>query len=372
MDLPVKSEYALSLVATLGGSVLGLLGTFLVRRWSLGHGFVDRPGGHKAHAAPVALGGGIAIAFAVAAPMILAVVAARLWAHDAPAWLPESVRIHLGGVLSKAPLAWAIVGSVAVTCLVGLYDDARPVSARIKLLFQLAVAVLLVVGFNLRLLSHLGNIPSIILSVLWIVTLMNSINFLDNMDGLAAGVALIAAAVFALAAMRDGQVFVPTCCWLLVGSLAGFLPLNFHPAKIFMGDAGSMVIGLLLGVFTILTTFADPARGQQPIGALAPLVVMAVPLYDTASVVFLRWRLGVPIWTGDRRHFSHRLVRRGMSVPHAVLVIWLATLVTALPALLLATASWPVAWGIAVQTVLVVALVALLERSGPRDEKKGE
>jgi UDP-GlcNAc:undecaprenyl-phosphate GlcNAc-1-phosphate transferase len=228
------------------------------------------------------------------------------------------------------------------------------------------------VVFDLRLLSHLGTVPSMVLSMLWILTLMNSLNFLDNMDGLAAGVALIVTAIFALAAMRDGQLFVPTCCGLLVGALAGFLPFNFHPASIYMGDAGSLVIGLLLAVFTILTTFADPARGQQPIGALAPLVVMAVPLYDTASVIFLRWRIGVPIWTGDRRHFSHRLVRRGMSVPQAVIVIWLATLVTALPALLLPTASWPLAWGIAVQTLLVVALVALLESAGSSRPESGE
>jgi len=364
MTPPVKSEYTVPLAAILVGAAISFVGTWFVRRWSTRSEFVDLPGGHKAHAAPIALGGGLAIALAVMAPMIVAVIAARVWMHDAPAWLPESVRIHLGGIVAKAPLAWAIIASVAVMCAVGVYDDARPLSPRVKLLFELAVAIFLVVGFDLRLLAHLGWGVSAVLSVLWILTLMNSLNFLDNMDGLAAGVALIAAAVFALAAMRDGQVFVPTCCWLLVGALAGFLPFNFHPATIYMGDAGSLVIGLLLAVLTILTTFADPARGQQPIGALAPLVVMAVPLYDTASVIFLRWRIGQPLWTGDRRHFSHRLVRRGMSVPQAVLVIWLATLVTALPALLLATASWPLAWGIAAQTVLIVALVALLERSG--------
>jgi len=341
-----------------------------MRRFARSRDLVDLPGAHKAHPRPVALGGGVAILLGVVLPMLAAVVAAGVWHNQPPAWLPANIRIHLGGIVTKTPLAWAIMAAAVAACAVGFWDDLRPLGAMTKFIAQIAIAAFLVIPFKLRVLSHLGDAPSIALSILWIVTLMNSLNFLDNMDGLAGGVACIAAAVFALAAYRDGQVFVPVCCALFVGALAGFLPFNFFPASIYMGDAGSLVIGLLLAVFTILTTFADPARGQQPIGVLAPLVVMAVPLYDTASVIYLRWRQGSAIWTGDRRHFSHRLMRRGMSVPQAVCVIWLATLVTALPALWLATASWPMAWGIACQAVMVIALVALLESSGPGDKTR--
>ena len=361
----MSSPYLLLLIAAGAGALLSAILTFITRRLARKHSFVDLPGAHKGHTRPVALGGGIAILIAVVCPMMLATITATIWHSSAPAWLPPAVRIHLGGIVTKTPLAWAIISAAAATCLLGHWDDVRPLGPLFKFLVEIAIALFLVIPFKLRLLSHLGDGPSIALSVLWIVTLMNSLNFLDNMDGLAGGVALIAAAIFALAAHRDGQVFVPVCCALFAGALAGFLPFNFYPASIYMGDAGSLLIGLFLAVFTILTTFADPARGQQPIGVLAPLVVMAVPLYDTASVIFLRWRQGSPIWTGDRRHFSHRLVRRGMSVPQAVCIIWLATLVTALPALWLATATWPVAWGIALQAVLVIALVALLEGSGP-------
>ena len=233
-----------------------------------------------------------------------------------------------------------------------------------KLFVQAIIAASLVIGFDLRVMSDLGWLPSTALSILWILTLTNSLNFLDNMDGLTTGVAIIVASVFATTAMISGQVFVPICCWLLVGALLGFLPYNFNPASIYLGDAGSTVVGLLLAVFTILTTFADPSLDQRRIGIIAPLVVMAVPLYDTASVMFIRWRTGDAIWAGDRRHFSHRLVRRGMTQRRAVLVIWLATLVTALPAIMLPRATWPQAWGILLQTFLVVALVALLERPG--------
>lgn len=359
------TRWALPAAAFVTGLGLSVIGTLLIRRWAVARGFIDLPGGHKSHDRPVALGGGVAITLAVVFPILAAVIAARLLAGSEVSWLPADVRIHLDGIVSKTYIAAGLLMATVTMCFLGLADDARPMHARAKFAGQFLIAFFLVVCCNLRLMSHLPYWASAGLSILWILTLTNSFNFLDNMDGLASGVGMIAAAVFATTAMNAGQLFVPMCCWLLVGALAGFLPLNFHPARIYMGDAGSLVIGMLLAVFTILTTFASPAQGQMPFGIIAPLIVMAVPLYDTASVVYLRWRLGVPIWAGDRRHFSHRLARRGMSVPQAVAVIWLATLVTAMPALLLPGASWPLAWGIVLQTLLVVALVAFLEGVGP-------
>lgn len=364
------SEYSLSLLALPVGALIAAPGTWLVRNLSLKRGFVDRPGGHKAHATPVALGGGIAIVAAIVLPIAAGGLFAQVYADHPPAWLPSAAALHLPGIAVKMPIAWAICGAACVMCGVGLIDDARPLGPGAKLLIQFLVAAVLVVVFDLRLLSHLSPAISISLSILWIVTLINSLNFLDNMDGLASGVAVIAASIFALAAMRGGQVFVPACCWLLVGALLGFLPFNFYPARIYMGDAGSTVVGLLLAVFTILTTFVDPSRDARPVGVFSPLVVMAVPLYDTLSVFYLRRRLGVPLWRGDRRHFSHRLVQRGMSVKKAVLVIWLATMVTALPALMLPHATWAEAWGILLHTILVVTLVALLESTGSHDTTK--
>lgn len=340
--------------------------TWIVRRWALARNFVDQPGGHKGHAQPVALGGGIAVTVAVILPMLVGLSVAGLIAENPPSWTPAYLVPHINGIVAKAPAGIAIAVAAAIMCLLGLIDDRRPLTPGVRLTVQLLIAAVLVVGFDLRLLSHLPDILSITLSILWILTLTNSINFLDNMDGLSVGVAAIAASIFGIAATLAGQIFVPTCCWLLVGALLGFLPFNFYPARIYLGDAGSTVIGLLLAVFTILTTFVDPALGPRPFGVIAPLVVMAVPLYDTASVFFLRWRNGIPIWTGDRRHFSHRLQRRGMTVPKAVLVIWLATLVTSLPALILPKLeSWFHASVIVAQTLLMVALVALLESSGP-------
>ena len=224
------------------GAFLSFVGTLTVRHWATRRGFVDVPGGRKAHPRPVALGGGVAILLAVVVPMLAAVAAAQLFGQDRPAWLPIELHQHIGGLLAKTPIALAIAAAATAICILGLIDDARPLPAGLKFLVQLAIALALVVGCNLRLLSHLHPAISTTLSVLWILTLTNSLNFLDNMDGLAAGVGMIAAGVFATTAQAAGQVFVPACCWLLAGSLAGFLPLNFYPASVYLGDAGSLLV----------------------------------------------------------------------------------------------------------------------------------
>ena len=345
-----------------GGVLSGCLTAFM-RRWSVKLDFVDHPGGHKGHAQPVALGGGIAVC-ATFVGCLLAGLATAYWVSVAPPdWAPSILLTHAEGILAKGPTALAICAAALVLCMVGALDDRRSLSIGVRLSVQLLVALMLTLVFDLRVMTHWPLPLSAGISALWILMLINSINFLDNMDGLAAGVAAIAAAVFATAAALSGQLFVPACGWLLVGALLGFLPFNFHPAKIYLGDAGSTVVGLLLAVITILTTFTHPAQGDQPFAVIAPLLVMAVPIYDTASVFWLRRRAGVPIWAGDRRHFSHRLVQRGMSIPRAVLVIWLTTLVTALPTLLLPRASWQMAALIVMQTMLVVMLLALIESS---------
>ncbi|MCA9254992.1 MAG: undecaprenyl/decaprenyl-phosphate alpha-N-acetylglucosaminyl 1-phosphate transferase [Phycisphaerales bacterium] len=357
------------LIAT--AAVASAILTAIVRRVATRRDFVDRPGGHKGHAAPVALGGGVAVTSVIVAAILIGVGAAFVL-NDTMGQslrLPPDLLKHLPGIRAKAPVAFAIAGAAALLCVVGVIDDKRSLPVTLRLGVQLIVAAVLVIGFDLRLLTLLPAWASIALTMLWILYLTNSMNFLDNMDGLSSGVAAIAASIFAIAASMEGQLFVPACCWILVGALVGFLPYNFHPASIYLGDAGSTVVGMLLAVFTILTTFTSPSEGDQPIGVIAPLLVMAVPLYDTASVFTLRIRAGVPIWTGDRRHFSHRLVNRGMSVPKAVLVIWLATLVTAAPALLLPRADWQSAFVILSQAVLVVILVALLESPGANEPK---
>jgi UDP-GlcNAc:undecaprenyl-phosphate GlcNAc-1-phosphate transferase len=342
--------------------------TCVIRAISRRIGFVDRPGGHKQHVAPVALGGGIAIFISACAPLVVATLAARYWAEGgAPDWLPAVVRPHIEGVAGKLTEVLAIVAGAFVLHLMGLLDDVRPLPTGPRLIVQVAVALWLAWGFNVRALEFLSAPVSIVLTVLWIVFITNAFNFLDNMDGLCAGVAALAGAIFAVTAMGAEQIFVPAMAWILVGALVGFLLFNFSPASIFMGDAGSMVIGYLLAVLTVLTTFYDPRQQTRPFGVLVPIVVLAVPLYDAVTVMIHRLRAGQSIFHGDRRHFSHRLVQRGLSTRAAVLTIYLATGATSLGAVLLPHVDWPAACLLFGQSLCVVTIMAILEHAKAKD-----
>lgn len=363
----------------LGGGSLGVSFaisaalTPLVRRWAFKRDFVDRPGagGHKQHRQPIPFGGGIAITVAILVPIVTTLLIALMLGRAGPDQLPRLTAWQplwpywAGGVIQKAPAALAVIAGALVMHLMGIIDDHRPLSPWFKLIVQLAVALLLTAGFGIRSAEMLGPGPSIVLTTLWIVALTNAFNFMDNMDGLSSGVAVLTAVILAIAAFRAEQVFVPCVLLLVAGATLGFLLYNFPPASIFMGDAGSLVIGFMLAVCTVLTTFNNPREQARPFGVVVPLLVFAVPLYDQCSVIIRRLQLGVSPFRSDRRHFSHRLVKMGLNPTSAVLTIYLATLATALPAILVPLLDWGEAVLIFAQCICVVAIIAILES---RDE----
>ena len=359
--LHCASMWKLVLIAVAGPLLLSWAVTAVVKRWAIRVGFVDRPGGHKQHDRVVALGGGLAIFAAITAPLLAGTIVAWVLRASPPAWLPSLFQTHIAGIASKLPTLLGILGAAAVLHFVGFIDDRRPLGPAPKFLVQFAVAGFIAGPMGVRAAQALPAPLSIGLTVLWIVLMTNAFNFLDNMDGLSAGVAAVAAAIFAVAAMNAGQIFVPVMAWVMVGALVGFLIHNFSPASIFMGDAGSLPLGFLMGVLTILTTYYDPAKQLAPIGVAVPLLVLAVPLYDVTSVVIHRHLAGVSPLQGDRRHFSHRLVRRGMSTRNAVLTIYLATAATGLPAIVLPELNWVGAALLLLQCACVVVMIALLE-----------
>ncbi|HUU83754.1 MAG TPA: MraY family glycosyltransferase [Phycisphaerae bacterium] len=355
---------ALILLSIVVPCIIGLLATVAVRAWARRRGFVDQPGGHKQHDYPVALGGGIAVMFAVWLPLLAATLFAAACAdRSLPDWMPQLMQTHAEGIAARLPRLLIILGGALVLHILGLIDDSRPLAAAPKFAVQFIVALAVAVLAHVRLLEALPAPVSVALTVLWIVLITNAFNFLDNMDGLSAGVAVIASGIFAASALLAGQLFVPVMALVLAGALLGFLPFNFAPARIYLGDAGSMVIGYMLALLPVLTTFYDPDQGLRPFGVLVPLVVLAVPLYDVFSVCWHRRRAGASIFRGDRRHFSHRLVQRGMSVRAAVLTIYLATATTAMSALTLPHATWPYACVIFAQCLCVVLIIALLEHA---------
>jgi UDP-GlcNAc:undecaprenyl-phosphate GlcNAc-1-phosphate transferase len=286
--------------------------------------------------------------------------------------LPEPLARHAGGVALRAGVLVRIIVMASVIMAMGLFDDLRSIDWRIRLGIQFACAgVLAASGVRITLFGPFTH-PLLggAVTVLWIVGLTNAFNMLDNMDGLAASVGLIAALLFCGAQVAVGSLFAPAVLLVVVGALAGFLVHNRPPARLFMGDAGSNFLGFLLGALTVVGTFThDDAAGRySPYGVLAPLLVMAVPLYDMTSVVLIRLREGRSPFVGDRRHFSHRLVARGLTPAQAVGTIDLVTLAGGLGALLLHRLDGAGASVVLAQTCCLLGVVAILELSASRSE----
>ncbi len=325
-------------------------------------GFVDKPGGRKAHKAPTPLGGGVAIWLTV----VLVVAGGALALGPGRNFLPDVLTIHAGGAWERSGELALILGLATLIMAMGLADDRIGLGWKLRLGVQTGLATILVVsGVRVTLFWPLDSVlVSGAITVLWIVGLTNAFNFLDNMDGLAAGVGLIAAGLFVAAQVEVQGRFVPAVLLVLVGALGGFLVHNRFPARLFMGDAGSNFLGFLLGTLTVSGTFTRPEQGYSPYGVLTPLLVMAVPLYDTTSVILIRIREGRSPFEADRSHFSHRLVDRGLTPPLAVRTIYLVTLAGGLGALLLPRLQTPLEAGVVVgQTVCLLGVVALLEVS---------
>ncbi len=282
---------------------------------------------------------------------------------------PMAEHVTAGGLLSQAGKLLEILLLASIIMVMGLIDDRKSLKWQLRLLIQvLCAAILAASGIHVTLFWPFTN-PLLggAVTVLWIVGLTNSFNMLDNMDGLAASVGLIAAGLFTVGQVMAGSLFAPAVLLIVMGALGGFLVHNHAPARLYMGDAGSNFLGFLLGAMTVVGTYYK-SGADSPFSVLAPLLVMAVPLYDTISVVLIRLVEGRSPFQGDRRHFSHRLVERGLTPSQAVWTIDLVTLAGGLGALLLHQLD---AWGaglVMAQTVCLLGVVAILElaKSKPR------
>jgi UDP-GlcNAc:undecaprenyl-phosphate GlcNAc-1-phosphate transferase len=358
--------------------LISLIGTYLARRYARRLGLMDDPGHRKVHTVATPRNGGIGIFWGFAVPLLLVVVALILTVEERSYLLGIHLNVdqrYIQGAKAHIPLLLTILSATFLIHLLGLLDDRKPMAPWPKLIAQIAIASALVgvgefldplQGGAFRVMTSLGPIPSSILSILWIVALTNAFNFLDNMDGLSAGVAFICATMFLIATLFNGQWFVAALLLTFMGSVLGFLCFNFPPASIFMGDGGSMVLGFVLSALTIRTTYYDPAKpnGHHWYSVLMPLFVMAVPLYDFVIVSILRLMKGRSPMQGDTNHFSHRLTRHGFSKRGAVLLIYGVTLATGFDAPLLARVDDAAALLLAGQLLSVLVVIAILERVG--------
>jgi len=290
-------------------------------------GAIDRPDQfRRIHQGAIPRLGGLALALGVAAGTILTL-------------LHEPLRERTGGELG-AQYHWPVLLAALVILIVGFIDDTRSVGPRMKLLGQaLAVLTLYLGGIRIQTIDVLGlnfdlgfpgarfsllglpvelSLPSLLVTALWFLGCMNVWNLIDGMDGLASGVGLLVSGTLTLVAIHNENYEVAVLAVALAGSLAGFLLYNWHPACIFLGDSGAMLIGLLIGVIGVQGSMEGPSA----ISILFPILAMGLPISDTAMAIFRRWVRNLPLSSADRRHVHHILIGLGLNQRQAALMLY--------------------------------------------------
>ena len=244
--------------------------------------------------------------------------------------------------------------------MLGLYDDLVNLRPSVKFLGQLLAIVALQkagVGIRIAALNDWGNLA---LSVLWVTGITNAFNIIDVMDGLATGTAAIAALfLFLIAALTGGDTSIPFMAIVLAGALAGFLRFNVTPARIFLGDTGSLFIGFLMGALSMLVSYS----GQNHWAIVTPVVLLAVPIFDTGFVALHRARKGIPFFRGSPDHFALRLAHSGLGVRRTVLAAWRVTALLGVVALgLVFGPGWLVPWLLGASGLAALTAFVLLSR----------
>ncbi len=305
-----------------------------VRRLAVHLGFVDAPAQRKLHAAPMPLLGGLAI-FGGA---VIALIAFS-------GQLPSSV----GGVL----LAMTIV------VLVGLLDDWLGLPAWAKMGGVLLASLVLIL-FDIRVKLPIPESVNMALTLLWLLGITNALNFLDNMDGLSAGISAVAVSLMLLLGLVNDQFLVSALAAAVLGATLGFLRYNFKPANIFMGDAGSLFLGFLLALLGLQLRFPD---NVSFVTWMVPVFILAVPIFDMTLVVVSRLRRGLSPNTPGKDHTSHRLVQMGYTQREAVLIIYLITGATGMVAIFITQATIPEGYVIfSIALVLAATAIWRLEK----------
>ncbi len=305
-------------IAFLSSLTLSLFLTPLVRYLAIKGNFVARPRDDRWHKKPTGLLGGVSIFFTL---MVV--------------W--QLISSLSGYYTLLKPLLPLALGGMAIFVL-GLVDDLYEINPQHKLVGQIIIAsVLVIFGFQVNWFESMT--ANLVISIFWIVGITNAFNLLDNMDGLSAGIALIAGFFLFLSQVSSGlEGIVPALVFLSVylGSLLGFLIYNFHPASIFMGDSGSLFIGFLLaGLTTEASGLMVGARSGHLVSVLAiPILILFIPILDTTFVSVMRKLSGRPISMGGRDHSSHRMVAIGFSERTAVLILYGFAVVSGLLAMI--------------------------------------
>lgn len=285
-----------------------------------------------------------------------------------------------GGIFSDASAVWALVGAAGVVVAIGFIDDIFELDWVTKLAGQILAAGIVawqgvqIVSIPIGGLTLFSPTLSLVLTVLAIVLVMNAVNFIDGLDGLVAGVTLIASGVFFVYSflLATGESDTPYFNYaslftaILLGAVLGFVPLNWHPAKLFLGDSGSLLVGLVMATTAIsVTGQIDPAMVSASqllpafIPVLLPLAVLIVPLLDFLLAVLRRLRAGMSPFEADRQHLHHRLLDMGHTHLQAVLILYAWTAVLAVGTLMFLFVDWFIAIGVIVLGLVGSTVVTL-------------
>ncbi len=338
--LQFKSYAAFLLASALATAALTPAYLVIARRL----GWVDRPCGRKQHGQATATMGGIVIFLVV--------------------FCGAAVSLSLDNLVgqrmrAEAVYVYGLLGCAGCMLLLGVVDDRHGVRPKVKLLVQSIVAMAAVLlGFRVEAVTLPGFeslvLPGVVgglLSLIWILGITNAINLTDGLDGLAAGICLLASAVNAVVAIWLGNHYMTVMMVLLAGALIGFLRWNFHPARVFLGDTGS----LALGMFLALASLKSAQKAHTVLLILVPLFALGYPIFDTLLAVARRMVRGQPLFASDRDHIHHRLLDRGSSPSGAAVRIYAASILVSLLCAVAATANH-LALGLALLGVLAMAL----------------
>lgn len=302
---PVYATILAGLVALIVCAVM----TPVIIRFATKRGVMDKPGEHKLHDKPVPTLGGTAVFSGVIAAVFVCFP-----------FLPDKLR---------PDEIYAVMGislGAALSFILGLFDDLFGLKPSRKFIFQVCIAAGgILFGIKIGFLSGLGSDfiylsgpLTVVITILWVTALMNAVNLIDGLDGLASGITAIAAGAFMLLALLHGQVAAALLSAAVLGASLGFLPFNSYPAKIFLGDAGSLLLGYLLATISIL----GPFKTATALTVALPILILGLPLFDTSWAILRRTVAHRKISEADNDHLHHQLKRKGLGHKGTVLVLY--------------------------------------------------
>ena len=342
-------------LATFVGAIgLSLMLVPAVREYARNREIIDAPGGHKSHRTPVPYLGGVAMVAAFSVAMVIGVVVRHSAQFD-----DGQISITFGNLITQGDglvreLA-VVLGLALVFAAMGLIDDLRGLSPVFRFVVGLGLATVLV-AYGVVLQSPLPDWLDMVISVVWILGMTNAFNLLDNIDGLAAGTAAVAAGAFFVIAIFNDQQYSALLAIGLAGAMLGFLRSNFAPATIYMGDAGSLFIGFMMA-YLGLKMRTNVAEIPQ---LFAPVLVLGIAVLDTTVVVVSRLRRGLSPFTGGQDHLSHRFLRLGLSVRRSVTVLLVAAFALGVLAVGLSDAPAGVGYWVLAAAVISGAMATIV------------